>query len=302
MKSKTALSSAVAASAIIPVLLFPQAATGSFVEPAKSRTYQENTFERPAAGNPYSLAEWAEDDWAAPWSVGMKRRTLIDDSVPAHSGEKSLRVRHPEGKIGPEDSGAQAPFKLQKAREYYLSMWIRFDENFSWGTTEYAGKVGVGLAGGAACSGGQACDGTNGFSSRIIWRRAGGEAALYYYHIDKQDQYGDYVTLKKDGSAIHWPKGEWVNVVQRVKLNTVTDGHASHDGEIEVFYNGQPAAEVTGLRFVTNDDQVDKAYFDSFAGGATTEFAPQIDSDVWYDDIKVSTDRADITELSGGCS
>ncbi|RLL66854.1 polysaccharide lyase [Streptomyces sp. Z26] len=308
MKSRTVLLSAAAAAALLaPVAVYPQLASGSpadGADPAASRqaaSYQDNTFERPAAGAPYTLPEWTEDGWTAPWSLGMDERTRIDDSTPAHGGDKSLRVLYPEGKIGPEDSGAQAPFELDGSREYYVSMWIRFAEDFSWGTTQYAGKVGIGLAGGASCSGGQTCDGTNGFSSRFIWRRADGEAALYYYHMDKQDTYGDYVAMERGGEVIRWPKGEWVNVVQRVKVNTVTDGQANPDGEIEVFYNGESAAKVDGLRFVSNDDQVDKAYFDSFAGGATTEFAPRNDSYIWYDDVKVSTDPADICELSDSC-
>ncbi|MFC3996160.1 polysaccharide lyase [Nocardiopsis sediminis] len=312
MKATTLLLGAAGVATLLtPVALYPQFAaepagqaahTVADAAQAEAAGYKENAFERPAAGGPYPLTEWDEDGWTAPWSVGMDERTQVDASTPAHSGDQSLRVLYPEGKVGPEESGAQAPFALEAAPEYYVSMWIRFDEDFSWGTSEYAGKVGIGLAGGDWCSGGQTCDGTNGFSSRFIWRRADGEAALYYYHMDKQDTYGDHVSLEENGSVIHWPKGEWVNVVQRVKVNTVTGGQANHDGEIEVFYNGRSAAEVTGLRFVTNDDQVDTAYFDSFAGGATTEFAPRNDSYIWYDDIKVSTDPADICELDDGCA
>ncbi|GAB3439274.1 hypothetical protein GCM10027570_03370 [Streptomonospora sediminis] len=312
MKSKSLLLGAAGVAVLLaPAVLYPrfaaepaqeQAHAVANAEQAEAEAYQENTFERPAAGNPYTLGQWGEDGWSAPWSLGMDERTRIDGSAPAHSGGQSLRVRYPEGGVGPEESGAQAPFALEAAREYYVSMWIRFAEDFSWGTTEYAGKVGIGLAGGDWCSGGQTCDGTNGFSSRFIWRRADGEAALYYYHMDKEGTYGDYVSLERNGSVVHWPKGEWVNIVQRVKVNTVTDGRANPDGEIEVFYNGRSAAEVTGLRFVTNGDQVDTAYFDSFAGGATAEFAPRNDSYIWYDDIKVSTDPADICELAQSCS
>ncbi|MDX2917557.1 MULTISPECIES: polysaccharide lyase [Streptomyces] len=78
-----------------------------------------------------------------------------------------------------------------------------------------------------------------------------------------------------------------------------SDPNANPDGEIEVFYNGESAATVPNLRFVTNNDQVDRAYFSSFAGGATPSFAPNNDNSfIWYDDIKVSTDRNDICELS----
>lgn len=269
--------------------------------PERSSTLLVNTFERPARGTAYPLSEWAKDGWTAPWQEGMDTRTWIDGYNFHHSGTKSLRVFYPKGKIGPADSGAQAPFTLSKAPEYYLSQWVRFSSDFSWGTTQYAGKVGLGLAGGKSCSGGQVCDGYNGFSSRFIWR-SNGKAAIYYYHMGHEGQYGDFVDLTRpDGTVINWPRGQWANVAQRVKVNTVTNGNANPDGEIQVWFNGVLAASITGLRFVRNADQVDRAYFSSFAGGATAEFAPANDSWIWYDDLKVSTRRADICELTGGC-
>ncbi|MEK4979486.1 polysaccharide lyase [Bacillus sp. FSL K6-6540] len=261
---------------------------------------QVNTFERPAAGSAYTLSEWNTDGWSAPWDNGMSSRTLIDNAY-SHTGSKSLRVFYPQGKIGPVDSGVQAPFAINPGQEYYLSYWVRFSSDFSWGTTEFAGKLGLGLAGGAACSGGQTCTGYNGFSSRIIWR-SGGQAAIYYYHMGNGGQYGDYAVLKRNGSDVYYPKGEWVHIAQRLKVNTVTAGNANPDGEIQVWYNGVSAANITGLRFVRNADKVDKAYFSSFFGGATASFAPANDSYVWYDDIKVSAQKSDICELNaGGC-
>ncbi|MCC3374785.1 carbohydrate-binding protein [Cohnella sp. REN36] len=261
-----------------------------------------NTFERPARGSAYTLSEWATDGWNAPWDQGMSTRTWIDGYNFNHSGGQSLRVFYPKGKFGPEDSGAQAPLALTPGREYYLSYWVRFSSDFSWGTTEFSGKIGLGLAGGAACSGGQACTGYNGFSSRMIWL-SGGRAAIYYYHMGHAGVYGDYTVLKNaNGSDISYPKGTWVNIVQRLKVNTVTNGNANPDGEIQIWYNGTSAASITGLRFVRNGDLVDRAYFSSFFGGATDSFAPANDSYIWYDDLKVSTNRADICELSpGGC-
>ncbi|MGW5639606.1 polysaccharide lyase [Streptomyces sp. NPDC003832] len=303
MRTRTRILSCAAAVAALTAtaLTVPQASGAPADQAAPSATYRTNTFERPAAGRPYPLTEWAKDGWSAPWALGMDNRARIVNDTPAHGGAKSLRILYPKGQIGPENSGALAPFAVPKAKEYYLSFWVKFQREFSWGTTEYAGKLGLGLAGGGACSGGIPCDGTNGFTSRIIWRTAGGQAAVYYYHMGHAGQYGDYAILKNNGQDIYWPKGKWVNVAQRVKVNTVTNGTANADGEIEVFYNGKSAARITGLRFVTNGDQVDKAYFSSFAGGATTNFAPKNDSHMWFDDIKVSTSRSDICELNGGC-
>ncbi|WP_116246797.1 polysaccharide lyase [Nocardiopsis sp. FIRDI 009] len=284
------------ASAVLSAAVAAAPATAGTAAPSTSL---HNTFERPAAGGPYPLEEWARDGWYATRDRGMQERTLIDDTVPARTGEQSLRVSYPAGRIGPRESGALAPFALAPAREYYLSFWARFSEDFSWGTTSFGGKLGLGLAGGGGCSGGRVCDGRNGFTSRLIWRRDG-RAAVYYYHMDKKGAYGDQEFLRVDGADVHYPRGEWVSIVQRLRVNTVTGGRANPDGEIEVFYNGAPAALVTGLRLVDNADLVDKAYFSSFFGGSTEGFAPANDSHVWYDDLKASTSPADICEI-GGC-
>ncbi|WP_017569523.1 polysaccharide lyase [Nocardiopsis halotolerans] len=303
MTPKALLASALATT----VLLAPWGAVPAFAgdDPAPtggvfSPTYRHNTFERPAAGSAYTLAEWERDGWYAPSARGLEDRAVIDDSVPAHGGDQSLRVSYPEGEIGPRDSGGLAPFRLTPAREYYLSFWARFGADFSWGTTSFGGKLGFGLAGGAGCSGGDVCTGENGYSSRVIWRRDG-RAELYYYHMDKKGEFGDSEPLRVDGGVVHYPRGEWVHIVQRVRVNTVTDGRANPDGEIEVLYGGESAALVTGLRLVSNEDLVEKAYLWSFFGGSTEGFAPAHDSYVWYDDLKVSTSRADICEL-GGCA
>jgi hypothetical protein len=281
---------------VLLLVLFLFSSTAVFAAP------KFDTFERPARGSAYTLSEWALDGWNAPWDNGMSTRTWIDGYNFNHSGGQSLRVYYPAGQIDPTDSGAQAPFELTPGREYYLSYWVRFSSDFSWGTTEFAGKLGIGLAGGGSCSGGVPCTGYNGFSSRMIWRHDG-QAAIYYYHMDDAGQYGDYAILKdSNGSDIYYPRGSWVNIVQRLKVNTVTNGNANPDGEIQIWYNGVSAASITGLRFVRNADLVDKAYFSSFFGGATSEFAPENDSYVWYDDLKVSENRSDICELStGGC-
>jgi hypothetical protein len=259
-----------------------------------------NTFERPAANAAYLLNQWSTDGWKAPSDLGLANRTRIDTST-AHSGGRSLRVLYPQGQIGPENSGVTAKFGVTPAKEYYFSQWVRFSTDYSWGTTEYGGKIGIGIGGGATCSGGQPCTGYNGFTSRFIWR-TGGRASLYYYHMGHDGQYGDAADFQLNGGSVYYPKGQWVNLTQRVKVNTVTSGEANANGEIEAWYNGQRVVSLTGLRFVRNADLIDKMYFSSFFGGATASFAPQNDSYIWYDDFKASTSRADICEIaSGGC-
>lgn len=279
-----------------------QATAVTAPEPRSTSALRVNTFERPEKGTAYTLAQWNLDGWTADWDEGMSTRTWIDGYNFHHNGTKSLRVFYPKGKIGPADSGVQAPLDVARAREYYVSQWVRFSSDFSWGTTEFAGKVGVGIGAGASCSGGQPCNGYTGFTSRLIWRSSG-QAAVYYYSMNHAGEYGDYVNLtNSSGTVLKWPRGSWVNVVQRVRVNTVTNGNANPDGQIQVWFNGVSAANISGLRFVRNDDLIDRAYFSSFAGGGTPSFAPANDSWIWYDDLKVSTQRSDICELNtGGC-
>jgi hypothetical protein len=246
------------------------------------RTVLATDFERAAAGTAYGKGQWAADGWTAEWELGMSGRARVDAAA-AHSGSRALRVDYPAGRIGPEESGAQAPFTLAPQRGYYVSQWVRFGPGFSFGTTNFAGKVGLGLAGGDSCSGGQACDGTNGFSSRLIWGRDG-TASIYYYSMDHESQYGDAADI-----GLTWPQDRWVNVVQRLTVNTVSGGTANPDGAIEVWVDGARTAHLTGLRFVSNGDRVDSAYFSSFAGGGDTTFAPRADSHILYDDLEVST-------------
>ena len=286
-----------AAAAVVPVMLSASAVAFAESGGAESRlaeaggaevaSVRQTGFERPVAGAAYTLAEWQADGWTAPWQEGMSTRTSVDTQL-AHSGGKSLRVFYPKGKIGPAESGAQAPFALPARREYYLSQWVRFSPGFSFGTTNFAGKVGIGLAGGKSCSGGQVCDGTNGFSSRFIWR-SNGRASIYYYSMGHAGQYGDYRDLKAGGADVIWPSDRWINVVQQVKVNTLSAGTANADGELRVWVDGVEAATVTGLRFVSNGDLVDRAYFSSFAGGADTTFAPKNDGYIHYDDLEVAT-------------
>jgi hypothetical protein len=266
---------------ISAVLVIPTA-------PAARAAALTNTFERSAAGSAYTKAEWSKDGWNASFDVGMSNRTMIDTST-KRSGTKSLRVFYPKGQINPESSGASSDFRVPKAREYWLRQWIRFSSDFSWGTTEFGGKIGLGLAGGARCSGGIPCDGYNGFTSRFIWGRDG-KASIYYYHMGHTGQYGDYMELKPGGGGTYyWPRGQWIEIKQRVKVNTVSGGNAVSNGEIETWVNGQNAGLRTGLQFVRNGDLVDTAYFSSFFGGNTYTFAPTRDSYIWYDDVRAST-------------
>jgi hypothetical protein len=215
-----------------------------------------------------------------------QNRAQIDNAY-AVTGSNSLRMFYPKDQFGTANTGGQAPLVVPAANEYYASYYVRFSDDFSYGTTSEGGKL-PGLAGGGRCSGCATCTGANGFTCRLMWRK-GGTLVLYLYHLDKSNPpCGDNDTLKVNGQKFIITKGTWIKVTERVKVNTGTN----HDGEVEIWLNDKPALLRTGIQFVNNGDKVDQLYFSTFHGGSTAAWAPTVDSYLWFDDIKISTDKS----------
>jgi hypothetical protein len=235
------------------------------------------------------VSSWVGQGFTVPWVNGFDVNRGYIDNAYAHSGSNSLRMFYPAGQFGTANTGGQAPLMVTPASQYYASYWFRFSDDFSFGTTSEGGKL-PGLAGGGRCSGCATCTGANGFTARLMWR-PGGRLVLYLYHLDKTNPpCGDNLTLQQGGSDYYAPRGQWIQIIERVKVNTGTN----HDGEVELWVNEQPALLVTGIQFVSNGDQVDNLYFSTFHGGSTAAWAPVIDSYIWFDDIKISTNPSDV--------
>ena len=218
--------------------------------PAWSAEYSID-FERPAATEGFNKADWLAYGISGIGYVAAPERAGIDKQN-AHTGAQSLRISFPQSSVGPSQGGHQATVLLEPAQQYYLSYWLKFDENFSWGDTDHGGKL-PGLAQGKTCSGGDVCDGTNGFTARYMWRQDGA-AVLYLYHMDKPHKWGeDFPLMSTDNQPLSFKPNEWVKLVQRVKVNS--DGQA--DGEVQVWGNGVEALNLDGLRFLSGGRKID---------------------------------------------
>ncbi|MEK8169574.1 hypothetical protein NKH77_06460 [Streptomyces sp. M19] len=158
---------------------------------------------------------------------------------PAHSGDKSLRVFYPEGRSAPRTRGHRAVRRPQVPRVLPVVLG-EVQRRLQLGHQRVRGQGGRRPRGRQSLLRGQPCDGTNGFTSRPIWSHDNGTAAVYYYSMAHEGEYGDDVVLQKDGADITWPKGEWVNVVQRLKVNTVTDGTANPTARSRSSTTGSP--------------------------------------------------------------
>lgn len=260
----------------------------------QAQPLEQTSFESFADEAVYDLSSWTAEGFSVPWVNGFNQTRAHIDNAYSHSGSKSLRIFFPQGQYGPSGSGAQAPLMVPAASQYYISYWLRFSDNFSWGTTSEGGKL-PGLAGGSRCSGCATCTGSNGFSARLMWR-PGGKAVLYLYHMDKANSCGDNLNLQlTPGVDFVFQKGQWYQIIERVKINTGNN----FDGEVQLWINQQPALSVSGKRFVNNGDQVDALYFSTFHGGSDATWAPTVDCYIWFDDLMITSNPADIFTTLG---
>jgi len=258
-----------------------------------AETLSYTSFKSAEAGKPFMLENWKQVGFqSGSWDNGLENRTLIDTTYYKSDG-KSLRVEYTQGGVGPSETGAQVELKITPRDEAYMSYWMRFSDNFSFGTTNKGGKL-PGLSGGSNCSGGDSCDGTNGFSARFMWRKEG-NIVLYLYHMDKPSKWGEDYQLKyPDGSDVVFERGKWYKIEERVKINSSGD---AHDGEVQAWVDGKEVLSINGLRFTTNGDNVDKLYFSTFHGGNDQTWVPTETCHIWYDDIRIGTDREEVTAV-----
>ena len=234
-------------------------------------------FENHSNGIRYST-DVQKYDWNVTWSSEMDRYATITNEY-SYSGGQSLKIAYPPDK----QSNKGAIWMLQPKKEYYFSYWVKFDDDFDFDGDRASGGKLPGLGQGELCSGGMHCNGTNGFTSRYMWRE-NGQAVLYLYHMDKPDIWGEDLPLGRS-----FQRGQWHHMVQRVKVND--NGRAN--GEIEVWMDGNKVLTRLGVR-LTNGQGIDTAYFSTFHGGSGSDWWPDKKDYAYFDDFVVSPNPADV--------
>lgn len=260
------------------------------VQLSQAEQLMYTNFEQIAPGTAATRDVWKTEGFTtADWDEGLATRTIVTDSVAA-SGNHAWKVTYPQGKFGTDGTGCQVPLLFDKRDEAYMSYSLMFSENFSWGTTNYGGKL-PGLAGGASCSGGAMCDGTNGWSARLMWR-TGGKLVLYLYDMVKTEEYGeDHQLYYADGSPVVAERGKWYHIAERVKMNSTPD---SKDGEVQIWVNGKEVLFLDGRQFTSNEDKIDKLYISTFHGGNNDGWCPTETCHTFFDDICIGTEYDDV--------
>lgn len=217
---------------------------------------------------------FTSSEWMQHWSLkkngdwGLKNITAIAD--PSGRFSKVLRVNYPGGSASPTVTrntgapvgGAQffADLGMQAQNSLRLSYYVRFSQNFDF---VKGGKL-PGLFGGTATDGGEIPDGTNGFSTRYMWRTKG-DGEVYAY----------LPTSEEHGTSIgrgNWrfKPGTWHHLEQEVILNQP----GSKNGRIRVWVDGKPVLDQSNLTFRSTDKlKIEGIFFSTFFGGGAPSWA-----------------------------
>lgn len=247
----------------------------------------------PAIATPISgsavlwTGDFSGSDWMSAWHTqqegawGQQNIQIIPDRRFA----QVLRVRYPAGSASPDVSrrenaplgGAQFYANLGIAPQdaLRLSYDIRFSDNFEF---VKGGKL-PGLFGGEGNSGGNVPDGSDGFSSRFMWRR-NGDGEVYAY-LPTSDNYGTSIGR----GSWRFQQGGWHHIEQEVMLN-----HPDlQDGRVRVWFDGRQVLTADSLTFRTTSTlQIDGLFFSTFFGGGDSSWATPRDVYIDFANFLVS--------------
>ncbi len=224
--------------------------------------------------------------------VNIDNGQIVDD--PEQSGNRVLRVLHPEGAVGPGNgSGITFNVDLVPTDRYWFSYNVRFEDDFVW---RAGGKL-PGLFGGDAATGGNPADG-DGWSVRQMWFDTG-RFAPYVYHMDQQGIYGDTLGgTASFGQGSRFIAGEWHHVAAYVQLNSDNN----QDGQYKLFLDGLLIKDRDDLRFRNQGRAlIDEFTVQTFFGGQSEDYSPVKDEYIYFDNMRVSQNVNYVFEtLPGG--
>lgn len=218
--------------------------------------------------------KFENSNWLQLWGVrkagqwGLKNTQVMKD--PSGRFDKVLRVRYPAGSASPAVSrkhnlplgGAQfyADLGISPKNSLRLSYYLRFSENFDF---VKGGKL-PGLFGGAGNSGGDIPNGSDGFSTRFMWRKNG--AGEIYAYLPNSTEYGTSIGR----GNWQFQRGKWHHLEQVVVLNQPN----KNNGKIQVWLDGKQVLNQEKLSFRTTDKlKIEGIFFSTFFGGGDYSWA-----------------------------
>jgi len=249
-------------------------------------------------------ASWTANYDQTPWESALHAdwgpRHLGRDGVVVDkkTGERVIRVKYPQGGLGPDNGGMQYLLRFGRKGHPFPGdldhVFVRYDLFFERGFDFSKGGKLPGLCGNSDLSlnpktggGGPPKGDGEGFSAKVMWRE-GGRAAQYVYWPGQKDEYGDYFWWEKAGQPVRLQIGRWQSIESEVLLNTP----GRDDGVIRSWLDGVQVLERKGLRLRKGKDlHVNVFYFSTFFGGSTPDWAPHVDSYARFGPIQISSQR-----------
>ncbi|KAI0769617.1 hypothetical protein BD413DRAFT_604760 [Trametes elegans] len=207
-----------------------------------------------------------------------------------------LEVTYPQGKVGSEESGVQL-FSLWNTTDgsTFNSMLVTYEVSFDTNFTFVKGGKLPGLRGGPdpdGCSGGSAADGSNCFSTRLMWRKqAAGEVYAYVPTPNdicsnkdfkcNSDGFGTSI----DRGSFSFAAGQWNRITLLVRLNEPLD---TANGEVALYYNNVQAFDEKALQYRSNSGiSIGGLWLSTFFGGNDDSWAPPSTVHAYFRDFEL---------------
>ena len=209
-----------------------------------------------------------ENNWMQKWQVGRKKAWGLQNlkAMPDPSGKfpTIIRATFPKGSASPTVTrntsrpvgGGQffARLGITSRESMHLRFYVRFAEDFDF---VKGGKL-PGLFGGSVGSGGNIPNGTNGFTTRFMWRRSG--AGEVYAYVPSSIEHGTSFGRGKWRFQPH----RWQLIEQEIKLNTP----GKKDGRIRVWFEEKLVFDEDNIVFRTVSSlRIEGIFFCTFFGG-----------------------------------
>ncbi|KAH7923403.1 polysaccharide lyase family 14 protein [Leucogyrophana mollusca] len=192
-----------------------------------------------------------------------------------------LQITYPQGSYSHNTGGAQW-YTLWNTSDgsTFDSMILSYELAFASGFNFVQGGKLPGLRGGPDvfdCSGGNQPNGTDCFSTRIMWR-TDGAGEVYAYMLTPNNLCSDKNVIcnsdygvSLDRGSLTFTAGQWSRITMLVQMNNPPD---VANGNVVVYFNDVEALSVSNLQFRNAADvNIGGMYFSTFFGGSDSSWA-----------------------------
>jgi hypothetical protein len=232
--------------------------------------------------------DFGSDAWAGQWGLSEPpQRVQVVDADPERKFQplrgRALRVHVEQG--GHYGLSLTFPFRKRigyEPEEVYFRYYLRFADD--WNPRRGGKLPGFGGTYGRAGWGGRPVDGTDGWSSRGLFRgQQDGRTPIgfYCYHMDMKGRYGsDWVWDRDERGLLE--NNRWYCIEQYVKLNTP----GQPNGILRGWVDGGLAFEKTDVRFRSVDRlKIEAVWINVYLGGTWTA---EQDHHLYLDEVVIS--------------